>query len=37
MTIEEAKAAKAKTKSPHLKRGLEKFIARQEKKSKRRA
>ena len=36
MTIEEAKAAIAKTKSPYLKRDLEKFIARQEKKSKRR-
>ena len=32
MTIEEAKAAIAKTKSPYLKRDLEKFIARQEKK-----
>ena len=31
MTIEEAKAAMAKTKSPYLKRDLEKFIARQEK------
>ena len=31
MTIEEAKAAIAKTKSPYLKRDLEKFIARQEK------
>jgi hypothetical protein len=37
MTIEEAKAAIEKTKSPYLKRDLEKFIARQEKKSKRRA
>ena len=37
MTIEEAKAAIAKTKSPYLKRDLEKFIVRQEKKSKRRA
>ena len=36
MTIEEAKAAIAKTKSPYLKRDLEKFITRQEKKSKRR-
>ena len=36
MTIEEAKVAIAKTKSPYLKRDLEKFIARQEKKSKRR-
>ena len=36
MTIEEAKAAIAKTKSSYLKRDLEKFIARQEKKSKRR-
>ena len=35
-TVEEAKAAIAKTKSPYLKRDLEKFIARQEKKSKRR-
>ena len=31
MTIEEAKSAIAKTKSPYLKRDLEKFIARQEK------
>lgn len=37
MTIEEAKAAITKTQSPYLKRDLEKFIARQEKKSKRRA
>ena len=37
MTIEEAKAAIAKTKSPYLKRDLEKFIVRQEKRSKRRA
>ena len=36
-TVEEAKAAIAKTKSPYLKRDLEKFIARQEKKIKRRA
>ena len=35
-TVEEAKEAIAKTKSPYLKRDLEKFIARQEKKSKRR-
>lgn len=34
MTIEEAKAAIEKTKSPYLKRDLEKFIARQEKKAK---
>ena len=32
MTIEEAKAAIAKTKSPYLKRDLEKFIARKKKK-----
>ena len=35
--IARAKKALAETKSPYLKRDLEKFIARQEKKSKRRA
>lgn len=34
MTIEEAKAIIAKTKSPYLKRDMQKFIQRQQKKGK---